>query len=215
LLENYQDEAKIRTMITLGNLSSIGAEIGERHPYPFDKLDSPGSYTAYERTYGHMCLAYGRDRGEDDMDAIHSQSVEDFLSIQCGVEYYYIWHYGRWMVQATWGDDAGKWQLVHELLGVDLHGKSLALVIKPVNKAGSHRTGTLNDIKAAEITRILGFKSNIQDDPDKVKYSWGFEVDGKLCGIWDYKGSVRLGQFSTYGDHEALAKIFGDLYQPG
>ena len=138
LVENYQDEAKIRELMALGNLSSLGAEIGEQHP--FDTHDFPGGYDAYNKAYGHMCLAYGRDRGEDDVDATHSRNVEGFLSIQCGAEYYYIWHYGRWMVQATWGDDAGKWQLVHELLGVDLLGKPIAPVIKPVNKAGSHRT---------------------------------------------------------------------------
>lgn len=210
LVEHYQDEAKIRDLIGLGNLSTLGEEIGQQHP--FDVHAFPGGYEEHKRMYGHMCMASGRDRGLKDQDAIHSDNVEEYLAIKSGAEYYYIWHYGRWMVQCVYEDDAGTWQLVHEVLGVDAQGKAIAPVIKPINQAGSHRTGTLSGTNAAEITKILGFKSNIADDPSKVRYSWGFEVDGKRCGIWDYKGSYRIGEFSTYGDPAVLAKIFGNRY---
>lgn len=84
--------------------------------------------------------------------------------------------------------------------------------IKPINKAGSHRTGTLIDTSVDEIISILGFAPNVQDDPDKVKHSWGFRAGKHECGIWDYKGSETIGQFSTYGSDNVFRKLFGDKY---
>ena len=80
------------------------------------------------------------------------------------------------------------------------------------NKTGSYRTGVLNAITVDQIVEALGFKPNCIDDPDKVVNSWGFTVDGKHFGVWDYKGSHTYGMFSTYGDHSVLRKIFGEHY---
>lgn len=80
--------------------------------------------------------------------------------------------------------------------------------IKPINTAGSYKTGILSsDISVEKIAEILGFPPNIYDDPDKVEHSWGFTVDGVICGIWDYKGY----RWSTYGPKSVFDKLFGDL----
>lgn len=84
--------------------------------------------------------------------------------------------------------------------------------IVPVDIPGAHQTGTLYDINVSTISNILGFEPNVEDDPMKVKNSWGFKVDGKLCGIWDYKGSEKYGQFSTFGPDEVFEKLFGSNY---
>ena len=84
--------------------------------------------------------------------------------------------------------------------------------IEPVNQAGDSRTGGLEDLSYADICRILGFMPNVQDDPDKVRYSWGFTVDGVRCGVWDYKGSHRHNQWSTFGSSETLREVFGTHY---
>ena len=76
----------------------------------------------------------------------------------------------------------------------------------------SHRTGNLMDINVSTITSILGFEPNIDDDPDKVENSWGFEVDGVKCAVWDWKGSHEYGQFSTFGPNEVFEKLFGTNY---
>jgi hypothetical protein len=55
-----------------------------------------------------------------------------------------------------------------------------------------------------DITKILGFEPNVLDDPYKVKYSWGFTVDGVRCGIWDYKGD----RWSFFGPEEVAKKLF-------
>lgn len=84
--------------------------------------------------------------------------------------------------------------------------------IIPINEAGKHRTGTLNNITKAEIIEILGFKPNIKDDPSKVVNSWGFSINGNKFGIWDYKGSHKIKTWSCYGDHDTFKTLFGDKY---
>lgn len=83
--------------------------------------------------------------------------------------------------------------------------------IQPINKPGASRTGLLYNMTREKIIEKLGFEPNVQDDPSKVKDSWGFTVDGKEFGIWDYKGSQQIGHYSFYGDKETMAKIFGWL----
>ena len=82
--------------------------------------------------------------------------------------------------------------------------------VVPHNKSGYYKTGSLNNITAEEINQVLGFKPNVDDAPDKVVHSWGFKAKGKVCGIWDYRGSHLRGSFSTYGP----GNIFMDLF-PG
>jgi hypothetical protein len=57
LNEHYTTEDKVRKLIGLGDLSILGSEIGEKHNF-----DGP-------RENKNWCLAYGRDRGETDIEA--------------------------------------------------------------------------------------------------------------------------------------------------
>jgi hypothetical protein len=79
-------------------------------------------------------------------------------------------------------------------------------VITMVDIAGDCRTGGMR-CSVQDIELVLG-PANIQDDPITVTHSWGFEVDGVRCGIWDYNRSARYGQWSTYGPQEVLEKLF-------
>jgi hypothetical protein len=106
LITHYTDEKKIRELMALGDISSLGLEIGEQQDF-----DKP--------TNKDWCVAYGRDRGEEDCEAEHSSTVHEYLGIRCWAEYYYIFHYGRWMVQATYGEDEGRWVLVEDALRKD------------------------------------------------------------------------------------------------
>jgi len=84
--------------------------------------------------------------------------------------------------------------------------------ITPYPHAGSNRTGDLQGLTYKDICDILGFKPNCNDDPDKVKYSWGFTYKDKHFGVWDYKGGHKYKEWSTYGDHNLLREIFGHNY---
>lgn len=61
--------------------------------------------------------------------------------------------------------------------------------VVPSDVPGHHHTGDLpSSITKKQIITVLGFAPNCEDDPDKVKNSWGFTVNGFPCGIWDYRG---------------------------
>lgn len=62
-----------------------------------------------------------------------------------------------------------------------------------------------------QISSRLGFLPNCQDDTSKVRYSWGFTVNGSPCGIWDYKGS----RWSVYDPDRVLHLVFPEIENPG
>lgn len=90
-----------------------------------------------------------------------------------------------------------------------------AIKVVPSDEAGISKQGTLSDMTVQEITKILGFEPNIEDDPNKVVNSWGFTADGKPCGIFDYYGSHKQGKFSTSGPDEVFKELFGGNYSRG
>ena len=112
LVENYTDEVKIRELLELGDISSLGQEIGEKHPFSNPHGYGTTEYDNFEIMYGKMCNAYGRDRGKTDIQSRRSQDVESYLSI--GEEYNYLFYYGRWMVHSYATDK--KWVQVSEQL---------------------------------------------------------------------------------------------------
>lgn len=79
--------------------------------------------------------------------------------------------------------------------------------IEQVNKAGSHRTGALTGVSYEQIVAVVG-KPNIDDDPDKVRWSWGFTVDGQFAGIWDWKGSGDFNEWSIYDPKGVIPQLF-------
>ena len=79
LLNNYMDPFKVRELIDNGSISSLGTEIGVKHPF-----DNPGSYNDaayndYKEKFGHMTKFYGRDRGETEVGANYFTDYEHFL----------------------------------------------------------------------------------------------------------------------------------------
>lgn len=115
LINHYTDEAKVRELIALGSISSLGAEIGERHEFSNPHKYQTPEYEAWEQQYGQVCTAYARDRGDKGCEPSHHQSVQGMFNSKSGEEYWYIWHCGRWMVR---GYGAKQWRLVEEVLGV-------------------------------------------------------------------------------------------------
>lgn len=81
LKEHYTTDAKVDELLALGDLSILGEEIGEQQD--FDNRESH---------YPKWCLAYGRDRGEDDVEAKVAQSLEEIID----QDYHYVWNNGKW-----------------------------------------------------------------------------------------------------------------------
>ena len=89
LLQNHYDSAKANHLVSLGNISSLKAEIGEKHD--FDERSD-------------CCTFYGRDRGEPVTFSV-DQSYNDFLSRNYDCEYYYIMRDGVWYVGVDYDVD--------------------------------------------------------------------------------------------------------------
>ena len=90
LLKYYNTPKLVRELIALGDISSLGYKIGEKHDF-----DNPRS---------DWCAAYHRDRNEpwSAVCPITSQSIQDFLDAY-GVDYYYIFveKENRWYVKTN------------------------------------------------------------------------------------------------------------------
>jgi len=112
LLEHYSTEERVRELMELGNLSSLGEEIGEKHP--FDNPHRYGTPAAEEWLKQHhgMCTAYGRDRGETDAvaETVPSGEFEELFE-----EYNYLFIHGRWLVRCTYATE-DRWVQVGEQL---------------------------------------------------------------------------------------------------
>jgi hypothetical protein len=83
ILQEHYDSAKANRLVSLGSLSSLKEEIGEKHD--FDALTD-------------SCTFYGRDRGDSDVDFTVDQSYAEFLDKEYDCEYYYIMRDGVWYV---------------------------------------------------------------------------------------------------------------------
>ena len=106
LLNHYMDPYKVRELIDNGDVSSLGEEIGVKHPF-----DAPGSfgtpeYQSYKEQYGNMCKFYIRDRNEEGCVARYYKDFADYEQNHGYQEYEYILRKdGVWYVDQ--GNGAG------------------------------------------------------------------------------------------------------------
>ena len=97
ILQESYDSARANQLIALGNLSSLRAEIGEKHA--FSKFELPTEEVeAFETLTENWCTFYGRDRGEKGTEFEVDHTFAEFLERVdgCGAEYYYIMENGQW-----------------------------------------------------------------------------------------------------------------------
>ena len=98
------------------------------------------------------------------------------------------------------------------------HGAAgaVAPVVAKAQVDNTFRTGLIHATSVAALTKAIGFKPDNGDGGNKVSVDWYFTLDGKPCGCWDWKGSYRHGQFSTFGPKEqweAFAQAHGFTYE--
>ena len=86
LNEHYTNVPKIVELIGLGDLSILGAEIGTKCDFEYNRPDG-------------QCLAYGRDRGEKGTEFRSFGSEEEFVEHYTGSEYFYLFDSGVWYVK--------------------------------------------------------------------------------------------------------------------
>jgi len=90
LVQHYNSTELANKLMDLGNLSSIGSEIGHKHS--FDHHDPS------------MCTAYGRDRGEANCEARLYASRREFSVANSWEDYIYLWDADAWLYKAV-GDN--------------------------------------------------------------------------------------------------------------
>jgi len=98
LKKYYKNPAKVKKLISLGDISILGPLVGVKHP--FSNYDKKGmSYDDWKKRYGNMTTYYGRDRGEKNVGAKTSRTFEQ-LGVTAdragGAEYLYVFSNGRW-----------------------------------------------------------------------------------------------------------------------
>lgn len=90
LLTSYQSQEKIEALIALGDLSALGSEVAPPEGVPH----------SYARPQPDVCIAYGRDRGDEGVEPAYRDSRREILD-QCidgYAEYVYLWTNGCWYV---------------------------------------------------------------------------------------------------------------------
>ena len=105
LLQNHYDSAKANHLVSLGSISSLKAEIGEKHPFSMFDVTPNLTQDEYYEKYGKMTTFYGRDRKETGTDFTVDQTFEEFLSKDYDCEYYYIMRDGVWYVGVDYDVD--------------------------------------------------------------------------------------------------------------
>ena len=85
LRDHYTATAKVRALLALGDLSELGAELGQRHGFE-------------DHSHPDWTTAYGRDRGDPDTAALQSADLEALIAAaqECGAEWLYIWTGHGW-----------------------------------------------------------------------------------------------------------------------
>ena len=97
ILQESYDSAQANQLVALGDLSSLRANIGEKHA--FSKHDVPAEEVeVFETLTENWCTFYGRDRDEKDVAHKVDHTFAEFLERVdgCGGDYYYIMENGEW-----------------------------------------------------------------------------------------------------------------------
>jgi len=96
----YQSSPKVSKLISMGDMSMLGAEIGEQH-----KFESRNEYLNDETAV--QCTFYKRDRGEEDSTWGTFHSEEEMFDHYdgSGIDYYYLYDHSVWYVKASYNDE--------------------------------------------------------------------------------------------------------------
>ena len=123
LQKHYSASPKVNNLIALGDISSLKAEIGEKHD--FSRLDSTLPEAEYEKLYGNMTTFYTRDRGEDTPFKVFKTLAE--------AEEHYTWSDYFYCFKYSKQDDyqSGEWH--YKQMGG--RWKKLAPAIRKLNPA--------------------------------------------------------------------------------
>lgn len=100
LQEHYSDPFKLRELIDLGDISSLGPNIGEKHSFDNPHKYGTPEYFAEQEQRRDNTTFYGRDRGETGIEARRFANFADYRKNAQFEEYNYILRTdGQWYVE--------------------------------------------------------------------------------------------------------------------
>ena len=100
LFNNYKDPFKLRDLIDLGDISSLGPELGEKHEFDIQAKYGTPEYQAEQDRRRNITTFYGRDRGETGCEAVYYKDYADYRKNCQFEEYNYILRKdGNWYVE--------------------------------------------------------------------------------------------------------------------
>ena len=100
LFEDYKDPFKLRELIDLGDLSTLGPNIGDKHEFDCPHKYGTPEYEAWSEDKRKVCTFYGRDRGESNTKARKFKNFADYRKNAQFEEYNYILRKdGNWYVE--------------------------------------------------------------------------------------------------------------------
>lgn len=108
LLDYYNDEDRVKRLVSLGDLSYV-----ERFLYPEEYANSyavnpEARAHSFDYPWPYVTVAYGRDRGEHDVDAHVWNNVDSVSDLLSSMEKFYDWSEflyvydvlsGKWVVR--------------------------------------------------------------------------------------------------------------------
>jgi hypothetical protein len=97
ILDRYYDSVKANNLVALGDLSSLGADIGEEHDFGARAEYLEDVEHNFLTSVGKQCTFYGRDRGELGTDFKVFFSEQEFVNGIDG-EYFYLMRDDVWYV---------------------------------------------------------------------------------------------------------------------
>ena len=102
LNKHYSNSPQVNNLIALGDLSSLGKQIGEKHPFSPHTSEEDKALYEHAKDMGY-CTYYTRDRGEDAPYKFFA-SIKEASAYYEGswCEYFYLFKYDEDL-------EAGKW----------------------------------------------------------------------------------------------------------
>lgn len=91
----------------------------------------------------------------------------------------------------------------------------MTLIISRINHGGTHKTGLLTGYTKDQLETVFGESEEASLD-GKAKYHWEFVVedgeDSFHCAIWDWKGSYRDKEWSTFGSADMIQRAINERF---
>ena len=107
LFDNYQDPFKVQRLMDLGDVSSLGPNIGDKHDFDCPFAYGTPEYTKWQDDKREITTFYGRDRGETGTERQRFKDYAEYRDNAQFEEYNYILRKdGNWYVE-FYGDFDG------------------------------------------------------------------------------------------------------------